>query len=140
VKLLTAPLEGRIPFRMSDRPYDSRWEGYVLGEDDTYRYLWIWMGSNIRVIAVLHDDPTGYEHGWCFPRDPRAVELAAAEWDPATQDEPTGWHKRATWPVRRAPRRDEAPEYNRPRCTHGCYLHEGCRTINCRDEQQGARR
>jgi hypothetical protein len=40
--------------------------------------------------------------------------------------------------VRRAPRRDEAPSYNRPRCVHGCYLHDGCRTINCPDLERTA--
>lgn len=27
----------------------------------------------------------------------------------------------------------EEPDCNRPRCVHGCYLHEGCRTIGCPD-------
>ena len=66
-----------------------------------------------------------------------------AAWDPDTQDEPTGWHKRPTTPARQAPRRDEQPDYNRPRCVHGCYLHDGCRTIACpeatRDEGPSVR-
>jgi hypothetical protein len=135
MELATAPAAARQPFRLSDCPYDDHWQGYVLGRDATHRYLWIWQGSNIRMIAVSHDEDGLYEHGWCFPRDPRAVEAAAAAWDPDVQDEPNGWHKRPTWPVRRAPRRDEQPQYNRPRCEHGCYIAEGCRTINCRDHR-----
>lgn len=127
----------RNAFRVSDRPYDTHWEGYVLGEDANHRYLWIWMGSNIRMIAVPHGESRGYAHGWCYPRDPQVVEAAAAAWNPDVQDEPTGWHKRPTRPVRQAPRRAEAPEYNRPRCEHGCYIADGCRTINCRDHRGG---
>lgn len=53
---------------------------------------------------------------------------------PDTQDEPLGWHKRATWPVRQASRRNDNPQYNRARCEHGSYfLDDGCRVLNCRD-------
>lgn len=119
------------PFRVCAQPYDEHWQGYVLGEDATHRYLWIWMGFNIRLIAVPHGVTTGYDHAWCYPCDPEAVVQAAAEWDPETQDEPAGWHKRATWPARRAPRRD--PAY-RPRCVHGCRIGAGCRTLDCPDQ------
>jgi hypothetical protein len=129
----------RSPFRVSNRPYDTHWQGYVLGEDTEHRFLWIWQGFNIRMIAVPHGDPTGYDYAWCYPRDPQAVEAAAAQWNPQTQDEPPGWHKRPTRPARRAPLRDQEPEYNRPRCEHGCYIAEGCRTIGCPDAQDGAR-
>lgn len=67
-----------------------------------------------------HSEPLLDEH-W------QGEELAADD----TQDEPAGWHKRPTWPVRQAPRRDEEPDHNRPRCVHGCYLHDGCRTASC---------
>lgn len=110
---------------------DEHWQGEELAADDMHRYLWLWQGFNIRLIAVPHDDDLGYDHGWCYPRDPAAVRAAVATWNPDTQDEPTGWHKRPTCPVRQAPDRDEEPAYNRPRCVHGCYLHEGCRTIGC---------
>ncbi|MFD0209173.1 hypothetical protein ACFVH9_08545 [Streptomyces hirsutus] len=110
---------------------DEHWQGFELARDDEFRYVWIWQGSNIRLIAVPHGDMTGYAHGWCYPRDPELVAKSVAEWAPATQDEPAGWHKRPTWPVRRAPRRDADPTYNRARCVHGCYLDEGCRTVNC---------
>lgn len=117
-------------------PYDEHWQGYVLGGDDSHRYLWLWHGYNIRLIAVPHgpDRMTSYDHGWCYPRDPAAVEAAYATWDPETQDEPTGWHKRATRPARRAPSRERDPAHNRPRCVHGCYHDQGCRTINCPDQ------
>lgn len=116
---------------------DEHWQGEELAADDTHRYLWIWQGFNIRLIAVPKDDPEclGYDHGWCFPRDPSVVRDAVAEWDPDIEDEPSGWHKRPTVPVRRAPRRAEAPSYNRPRCVHGCYVHDGCRTIGCPDQE-----
>ena len=112
--------------------WDEHWNGYVLGSDAEHRFLWLWQGFNIRLIAVPQGmgDP-GYEHAWCFPRDPEAVETAAADWNPETQDEPTGWHKRATHPPRLAPHRDQEPGYNRPRCLLGCSLADGCRTINC---------
>lgn len=116
---------------------DEHWQGEELAADDTHRYLWIWQGYNIRLIAVPRQGGEwGYDHGWCFPRDPDVVREAVAEWDPDTEDEPSGWHKRPTSPVRRAPRRDEYPHYNRPRCIHGCYLHDGCRTINCPDQEE----
>jgi hypothetical protein len=119
---------------------DEHWQGEELAADDTHRYLWIWQGFNIRLIAVPKDDPEclGYDHGWCYPRDPSVVRDAVAEWDPDIEDEPSGWHKRPTVPVRRAPRRDEAPSYNRPRCVHGCYVHDGCRTINCPDLERAS--
>ncbi|WP_158920600.1 hypothetical protein [Streptomyces sp. NBRC 109706] len=116
-------------------PYDEHWQGHVLGADASHRYLWLWYGYNIRLIATPHGSEglTSYDHGWCYPRDPAAVEAAYTAWDPNTQDEPDGWHKRATHPARRAPHRESDPEYNRPRCAHGCYSDQGCRTINCPD-------
>ncbi|WP_406170234.1 hypothetical protein OIE52_39050 [Streptomyces canus] len=110
---------------------DEHWQGEELAADDTHRYLWLWQGFNIRLVAVPHDDDLGYDHGWCYPRDPAIVRAAVAAWNPDTQDEPAGWHKRPTQPARQAPRRDEEPDYNQPRCVHGSYLHDGCRTINC---------
>ncbi|MFZ4160497.1 hypothetical protein ACOZDE_19000 [Streptomyces griseoincarnatus] len=112
---------------------DTHWEGFELGEDVTHRYLWIWQGFNIRLIAVPKnaDGAWSYEHAWCYPRAPEAVARAVADWDPETQDEPTGWHKRPTVPARRAPRREADPHHNRDRCVHGCYLDEGCRTVAC---------
>jgi hypothetical protein len=140
VHLLTATADRRHPFRLSDLPYDEHWEGYVLCQDDEHRYLWIWHGFNIRVIAVPHGGTTGYDHAWCYPRDPATVEAAIEQWDPATEDEPLGWHKRATTKPRRAPHRDRDRAYNQPRCRHGDYLHGTCRTVNCPDERDDRRR
>ncbi|GAA2946377.1 MULTISPECIES: hypothetical protein [Streptomyces] len=114
---------------------DPHWEGYELAADDAHRYVWIWQGFNIRLLAIPkgNDGNWSYDHGWCYPRDPQQVTAAVAAWDPDTQDEPTGWHKRPTHPVRWAPLRHEDPECNRARCVHGPYLAEGCRTINCPD-------
>ena len=114
---------------------NERWEGYELARDDHHAFVWIWQGFNIRLIAVPFgpDGDWGYDFAWCFPRDPQLVERAVADWDADTQDEPAGWHKRPTHEIRRAPRRDDDPAYNRERCQHGCYLDEGCRTVNCPD-------
>ncbi|WP_284576694.1 hypothetical protein [Streptomyces sp. 2P-4] len=137
--LTAADTDRRHPFRLSDLPYDDHWEGYVLGQDDVHRFLWIWQGFNIRVIAVPHGDTTGYDHAWCYPRDPAAVEAAIEQWDPDVEDEPLGWHKRATTEPRRAPHRDRDRAYNRPRCRHGDYIHGTCRTTNCPDAPGGRR-
>ncbi|WP_228976708.1 hypothetical protein [Streptomyces sp. DH12] len=119
---------------------DLHWQGYELAADATHRFIWIWHGFNIRLLAVpVQGDGSGYDHGWCYPRDPDAVADAVAAWDADTQDEPMGWHKRPTRPPRRAPRRDEQPEYNAPRCAHGPYLADGCRTINCHEALAYAR-
>lgn len=93
--------------------WDEHWQGYELATDATHRYLWLWQGFNIRLIAVPRDESGwgGYDHGWCYPRDPQAVADAMASWDPDTQD--------------------ERLDPNRPRCVHGCYLHLGCRTVGC---------
>ncbi|MFE3378781.1 hypothetical protein [Streptomyces anulatus] len=117
---------------------DLHWEGYELAADTTHRFLWIPQGSNLRLIAVPIDAPEsmGYDHAWCYPRDPDVITSAVAVWDPDTQDEPTGWHKRPTHPVRRAPRRDQDLEYNRPRCHHGSLLAEPCRTVVCHDRDR----
>ncbi|MGW2951582.1 hypothetical protein [Streptomyces eurythermus] len=112
---------------------DSHWQGFELARDDRHRYVWLWYGFNIRLIAIPGgpDGLTAWDYGWCYPRDPELVARAVADWDPDVQDEPMGWHKRPSSPPRRAPRRDEDPAYNRPRCVHGSYLHESCRTVNC---------
>lgn len=121
---------------------DLHWEGYELAADGTHRFLWIYSGFNIRLIAVPKDDPEsmGYDHGWCYPRDPELITAAVAAWDPDTQDEPDGWHKRPTNPPRRAPRPGEDGVENRRRCHHGSYLDEPCRTVVCHDRARGGDR
>lgn len=120
---------------MTDRlgVLDEHWEAYEVTSDDTHHFLWMWHGYNIRVIGVPKDveQAMGYDWAWCYPRDPQLVVERLRAWDLSTQDEPVGWHKRPTARVRLAPQRDRDLEYNRPRCVHGCYIDEGCRTINC---------
>jgi hypothetical protein len=120
---------------MSDRlgVLDPHWEAYEVTADATHRFLWMWHGFNIRVIGVPKDEAQamGYDWSWCYPRDPELVVESLRWWIPEMHDEPPGWHKRPTSLVRRAPERFRDPQYNRPRCEHGCYVDEGCRTIGC---------
>lgn len=61
--------------------------------------------------------------GWCF-RGELALMAAVSVWDPLTEDEPLGWHKRAGDP-RRAQMRHQKMDYNQLRCVHGSYLAHG---------------
>jgi hypothetical protein len=108
--------------QLHDQPlaYSEEWEAAVLAQDGTHRYLIVRMGFNQRLIGLDRWDQPVY--GWCFRPGPYAMAALVA-WDPATQDEPILWHKRAGNP-RRAPHRDHNLDYNRPRCVHGSYLHE----------------
>jgi hypothetical protein len=112
---------------------DEHWEAYEVTSDATHRFLWMWHGYNIRVIGVPKDEEQamGYDWAWCYPKDPELVVEALRWWIPELQDEPPGWHKRPTSYVRQAPERVRDPYYNRPRCIHGRYIEEGCRTIDC---------
>lgn len=112
---------------------DTHWEAYEVTSDASHRFLWMWHGFNIRVIGVpkAEDQAMGYDWAWCYPKDPELVVEFLRDWAPQVQDEPLGWHKRPTGIVRRAPDRHWDRQYNRSRCVHGCYIHEGCRTINC---------
>ncbi|MGV9913415.1 hypothetical protein [Streptomyces tendae] len=68
--------------QLHDTPIlDEHWQGFELGRDDEFRYVWIWYGFNIRLIALYADGLRGgYEHGWCYPRDPGLVAQAVAAW------------------------------------------------------------
>lgn len=112
---------------------DTHWEAYEVTSDATHRFLWMWHGFNIRVIGVPKSESESmfYDWAWCYPREPWLVAERLRAWDPVTQDEPVGWHKRPTSVIRKAPDRTLDPYYNRPRCVHGSYIEEGCRTINC---------
>ena len=112
---------------------DPHWEAYEVTSDETHRFLWMWHGYNIRVIGVPKDEEqaVGYDWAWCYPREPMFVVNMLDVWDLKTQDEPQGWHKRPTVFVRQAPQRHRDMHYNRPRCLHGSYIDEGCRTVNC---------
>lgn len=118
--------------------YVVQWEGELFAQDDTHAYAWLWYGWNIRLIAVpLREglDGGGYDFGWCYPRDPEKVKASVRDWDPDTQDEPVGWHKRATPIPRRAPRRDPENPMNAWRCMHGAYsaVEDACHTTVCHD-------
>jgi hypothetical protein len=97
------------------------WGGMEYAADGEWHYVVERMLYNFRLHAV-RDGSLGPAHGWCYKTLPHAVAALGA-WDPDTQDEPLFWHKRAGLP-RRAPERDHDPDYNRPRCVHGSYLHE----------------
>jgi hypothetical protein len=43
---------------------------------------------------------------WCYPQDLDLVRAAVRAWDPDTQDEPEGWHKRNLH-VHVVPRRED---------------------------------
>lgn len=121
------------PFLLPAAVWDDGWAGLVLAEDGTHRWILLEFGYNLRLITVPHGEKNGWDYGWCYPRDTAAVRAALEGYDPDTQDEPMGWHKRPGADVRKAPRREEDPEYNRPRCQHGAYLAEQCRDRFCPD-------
>jgi hypothetical protein len=105
--------------------WDEHWAGLVLAQDATHRWILLELGYNVRLVTVPHGDTTGWDYGWCYPRDAAAVRKALEGYDPDTQDEPMGWHKRPG-PARQAPQRHLEPGYNRPRCRHGGYVGDGC--------------
>lgn len=121
------------PFLLPAPVWDDDWAGLVLGEDATHRWMLLEFGFNLRLITVPHGERNGWDYGWCYPRDTAAVLAALEGYDPDTQNEPMGWHKRPGAAVRKAPRWEERPEYNRPRCRHGAYLAEKCRDRFCPD-------
>ena len=53
-------------------------------------------------IVIGTDPEHQYEHGWCYDKGGLAV-LCALIWDPAIEDEPIGYKKKATPGHRRAP-------------------------------------
>jgi hypothetical protein len=110
-------------FRVYDTPVPNGREGYTLAEDDTYLYELLPMSFNCRLVITPKDSPLTYEYGWCYS-SAVGVRAAVQVWDPETQNEPLGWHKRALLP-RVAPRAEEDPHHNRPRCAHGRYPADG---------------
>lgn len=121
------------PFLLPAPVWDDDWAGLVLAEDATHRWILLSFGYNMRLITVPHRERNGWDYGWCYPRDTAAVLAALESYDPDTQNEPMGWHKRPGAAVRQAPRWEKDPEYNRPRCQHGAYLAETCRDRFCPD-------
>ncbi|MFE9833958.1 hypothetical protein ACFYP4_02245 [Streptomyces sp. NPDC005551] len=123
---------------LDNPPVDEH--GHIRFAEDEEFYYECWpMGYNDRLVILEKASPYTYDYGWCFPKQGGfAVAAALAVWDPATQDEPVGWHKRVGIPSRRAPRRDEDPEYNRDRCVHGSYMDEPCaRNQFCKRKGEG---
>lgn len=122
--------------KLIDQPeWNDVWQGETMAVEDDVHWICLPMIFNQRLIGVLDDGNTfGATWGWCYGSR-EAVREAVQGWDPQTQDEPMGWHKRASGPVRMAPRREEDVEYNRARCAHGSYLHSGTceRTVVCDD-------
>jgi hypothetical protein len=99
--------------------------GRVIAEGGGCRWLAVKMSfTNWRLIGALSQIEESHPvYGWCF-NGQLALMAAVALWDPETEDEPLGWHKRAGSP-RRARQRHLAPEHNRPRCIHGSYFANG---------------
>lgn len=113
--------------------WHDRWEAWIVAEDDEWFYM-ITRGVRNQLVMTskVPDAPGvpiyGWSYGWMFSSFPAAV-AAVSNWDPATQDEPADWVRRQTHftRTRKAPRREEDPDYNRPRCRHGSYMDEPCR-------------
>lgn len=83
--------------------------------------------GNARVMMTPIENVEVYDYGWCYPSVPIAV-IAVAAWDPETEDEPPGWHKRSTRETRQAPQRDPAALV---RCAHGVYPEGSCADVGC---------
>lgn len=108
---------------------DPLWQGLIIAREADCRWIAVRMLANHRLVCVYDDDTSGCaSYGWCY-RGMAALVASAAVFEPETQDEPTGWHKRAGADIRRAPRRETDPDHNRPRCVHGSYLHTAACTI-----------
>lgn len=107
---------------LEERETDPNWFVPVLGHAAGCRWMVVPMLYNVRLIGVPEEQLLEgcAAYGWCY-RPGAAAELALRAWDPVTQDEPMGWHKRAG-DVRWAPERDRDVVYNRARCVHGTYL------------------
>lgn len=73
----------------------------TIGEWRDYLIQVMPMIYNDRLVMTPKSRPYIYDWGWCFPKGSAAI-LAAAVWDPATQDEPAGYIK-AVITGRRAP-------------------------------------
>lgn len=118
--------------RLYDTPVPNDREGFTIAEDADHWYDMIPMTFNHRLVLTPKTDPRFWDYGWCY-NNPTEVLLAMKVWNPETQNEPLGWKKRPTYDlVRTAPRAEEEPEYNRPRCEHNHYIGDGpCHYIGC---------
>jgi hypothetical protein len=106
---------------------DVLWRQPLMAEEAGTRWVAVQMAYNVRLIGYDTERVGLFEgiasFGWCF-KTRVDLEVACSVWDPVTQDEPMGWHKRVGEP-RGAPERNKDPEYNRVRCIHGQYLDTG---------------
>lgn len=121
--------------------WDDQWQGEEVAVHGDLRCLVLWYGYNIRlmVLPARHVPVTAATYGsmyaWCYDRKGghEAVHEALRAWDPDTQDEPTGWKKRAAG-ARLAPSRDPHDPANTPRCEHnGDMITGDCRLTVCHD-------
>lgn len=101
------------------------WNGNEVAADDTYRWIIIREAFDYRLLAVPHGHQRGEHYSWRYTAYTTALN-AVTVFNPEVQDEPRWWYKRSGDP-RQAPRRDEDPQYNQPRCEHGGYKNEPCR-------------
>jgi len=82
---------------------------------------------NARLVMSHDDNPWEYDYAWCY-RDIATAAVAAYAWNPDTDDEPPGWHKRSGRRLRVAPNRTADTQY---RCDHGTYPDNTCPHIGC---------
>lgn len=108
-----------------EEPKPNDRESFTVAEDDEYFYDLLIYFYNHRLVMTPKTNTWGWDWGWCFAG---AKELTAGlfVWNPMTQNEPLGWHKRPTGPKSRvAPLAEQEPQYNRLRCVHGQYPDDG---------------
>jgi hypothetical protein len=125
--LIPLPLGPTAPMKRSSRPVKRGSTGRAShGEEligagpivwversvDTYGVVTIgrWGGWLIQIVPMIYNDrlvltpednQSGYDFGWCYPKN-GAAELAARVWDPRTQGEPAGFIKAVRGRPRRA--------------------------------------
>lgn len=76
-------------------PWDAKFGGWLIKETDDWFVMVMPMLFNDRVVIGTQDERIfGYSAGWCYDKGGAAL-LAAAAWDPVTQDEPAGYKKAA---------------------------------------------
>lgn len=111
-------------FTIYDEPVPNDREGFTLAEDDEHFYDLVPMVFNHRLVMTPKADTRLWFYGWCYDTA-LAATAAMKVWTPETQNEPLGWKKRPGRFLRTAPRTDEEPQHNRPRCIHGRYPDDG---------------
>lgn len=82
-----------------------------------------------RLYFTPKANPNTWDYAWCYGNG-HTMLLAAAEWNPTTEDEPLDWQKRATYErVRQAPQRPPGAPI---RCIHGRWAADmDCDVIPC---------